>query len=106
MEKIALKNMEIEILNGATENAITVPFKKENDVTEIVSFFATENLNEFKILNSSNVECTTIFNKKVTSYTTNLESKTITFNLEDIRNEIVTGMTVEDVPEKWKNEVN
>ena len=41
-------------------------------------------LAEFKIYNASNVLCTTITSKTVKSYTTNLEEKTVTFNLNDV----------------------
>ena len=85
MEKVVLKDgTEISILDGATENSITVPFEKESEVAGIVANFTTENLAEFKIYNASGVLCTTIANKKVKSYTTNLEEKTVTFDLEDV----------------------
>lgn len=85
MEKVVLKDgTEISILDGATENSITVPFEEETEVAGIVANFTTENLAEFKICNASGVLCTTIANKKAKSYTTNLEEKTVTFNLENV----------------------
>lgn len=85
MEKVVLKDgTEISILDGATENSITVPFEEESEVAGIAENFTAENLAEFKIYNASGVLCTTIANKKAKSYTTNLEEKTVTFNLENV----------------------
>ena len=85
MEKIKLKDeTEIVIYDGAAENSITVPFEEETEVAGIAENFTAENLAEFKIYNASGVLCTTIANKKAKSYTTNLEEKTVTFNLEDV----------------------
>lgn len=85
MEKIELKDgTEIEICDGAAENCIAVPFTEESEVAGIVGNFTQENLKEFKIYNASGVLCTTITNKKVKSYTTNLEENTVTLNMEDV----------------------
>ncbi|MBQ2801746.1 MAG: hypothetical protein IJF03_10160 [Lachnospiraceae bacterium] len=85
MEKVVLKDeTEIVICDGAAENCITVPFTDESEVAGITENFTQQNLEEFKIYNASGVLCTTITNKKVKSYTTNLEEKTVTFNLEDV----------------------
>lgn len=85
MEKIKLKDgTEIVICDGAAENCITVPFTDESEVAGIAENFTQQNLEEFKIYNASGVLCTTITNKKVKSYTTNLDEKTVTFNLEDV----------------------
>lgn len=84
MEKIKLKDeTELEICDGASENCIAVPFTEEKEVSGIVGNFTQENLKEFKIYNASNVLCTTISNKKLKTYTTNLEEKKVTLNLED-----------------------
>ena len=85
MEKVVLKDgTEIKICDGAAENCITVPFTDESEVAGITENFTQQNLEEFKIYNASGVLCTTITNKKVKSYTTNLEEKTVTFNLENV----------------------
>lgn len=85
MEKVVLKDgTEIEICDGAAENCIAVPFTEETEVAGIVGNFTPENLKKFKIYNASGVLCTTITNKKVKSYTTNLEENTVTLNLEDV----------------------
>lgn len=85
MEKVVLKDgTEIKICDGAAENCIAVPFTEETEVAGIVGNFTLENLKEFKIYNASGVLCTTITNKKLKSYTTNLEEKTVTLNLEDV----------------------
>lgn len=87
MEKIILKDeTELEICDEATENSITVPFTEGTEVSGIAGNFTQDNLKEFKIYNSSGVLCTTITNKRLKSYTTNLEEKTVTFNLETVSN--------------------
>lgn len=85
MEKVVLEDgTEIEICDGAAENCISVHFSEETEVAGIVENFTKENLKEFKILNASGVLCTTITNKKLKTYTVNLEEKTVTLNLEDV----------------------
>lgn len=85
MEKIILKDgTEIKIMDGTAENCITIPFTEETEAAEIVGNFTQENLREFKVCNASGMLCITITNKKVKSYTTNLEEKTVTLNLEDV----------------------
>ena len=82
MEKIVFSDgTEQEICNGAAENCVTVQYNEESEIEQIASNFTIENLSRFKILNSSGVECTTICNKKLVSYTVNAEEKTIVFNL-------------------------
>lgn len=85
MEKIKLKDgTEIEICDGASENCITVPFAEETEVAGIVGNFTQDNLAKFSIYNASGVLCTTITNKKLKTYTTNLEEKTVSLNMEDV----------------------
>lgn len=85
MEKIVLKdNTEIEIQDGATENSFTISFEDETEISAIVSNFTVDNLSEFKIYNASGVLCTTILNKKLITYVTNVDEKTIVFNLSDV----------------------
>ena len=85
MEKVVLEDgTEIEICNGAAENCITVPFTEETEVSEIAGKFTQKNLKEFKLLNASGALCTTITNKKLKTYTVNMEEKTVTLSLEDV----------------------
>ena len=72
MEKVVLKDgTGLEIQNGATENTLTMQLTEEN-------------LSEYKILTASGVECTTIKDKYVKSYTVNTEENTVKFNLADV----------------------
>ena len=85
MEKVVLKDeTEIVICDGAAENCITVPFTDESEVAGITENFTQQNLEEFKIYNASGVLCTTIANKKLKTYTTNMEEKTVTLNFADV----------------------
>lgn len=85
MEKMIFKDgTEQEICNGTSENCITVPYTEEAEVSGIVGNFTQENLKAFKILNEAGVECTTICNKKLVSYTVNAEEKTVKFNLKTV----------------------
>lgn len=85
MEKVVLKNgEEIEIVNGATENCITVEASTQEEITEIVCKLTEENLEEYKILNSAGLECATIENKYVESYTVYPAKGQVQFNLADV----------------------
>lgn len=85
MEKVVLKDgTEVEILDGATENSFSVLCSTDEEVAEIVDKLTEENLSEFKICNESGVECTTLMDKYVKSYTVNREENTVRFNLADV----------------------
>ncbi len=85
MEKVVLKDgTEISIQNGATENSITMPITDENNLEKLISVMTEENLAEYKILNESGAECTTIFDKRVKTYTVNTEENTVRFNLANV----------------------
>ena len=85
MEKVVLKNgEEIEIVNGATENCITVEASTQEKIAEIVGNLTEENLEEYKILNSAGLECATIENKYVDSYTVYPRKGHVQFNLADV----------------------
>ena len=85
MEKVVLKDgTELEICNGATENTLTMELTEENTVETLVSIMTEENLSEYKILTESGIECTTIKDKYVKSYTVNTEENTVRFHLADV----------------------
>lgn len=85
MEKVVLKDgTGLEIQNGATENTLTMQLTEENTLEKLVATMTEENLSEYKILTASGVECTTIKNKYVKSYTVNTEENTVKFNLADV----------------------
>ena len=85
MEKIKLKDgTEVQILDGASENTFVVPFESESEVSEIVSNLTQDNLSNFELYNASNILCTTILNKKLSTYITNIDEKTVTFKLTDV----------------------
>lgn len=85
MEKVVLKDgTELFIQNGATENSLTMPITDENNLEKLISVMTEENLAEYKILNESGVECTTIFDKRVKTYTVNTEENTVRFNLSNV----------------------
>ena len=85
MEKVVLiDGTELEICNGATENTLTMELTEENTLEKLVATMTEENLSEYKILTVSGVECTTIKDKYVKSYTVNTEENTVKFNLADV----------------------
>ena len=85
MEKVVLKDgTELEIQNGATENTLTMQLTEENTLEKLVATMTEENLAEYKILTESGVECTTVKDKYVKSYTVNTEENTVKFNLADV----------------------
>lgn len=85
MEKVVLKDgTELSIQNGATENSLTMPITDENNLEKLISVMTEENLAEYKILNESGAECTTIFDKRVNTYTVNTEENTVRFELSDV----------------------
>lgn len=85
MEKVVLKDgTGLEIQNGATENTLTMQLTEENTLEKLVATMTEENLSEYKILAESGVECTTIKDKYVKSYTVNTEENTVKFDLADV----------------------
>lgn len=85
MEKIVLNDGTVlSIQNGATENSLTMPITGDNDLEKLISVMTEENLTKYKILNESGVECTTIFDKYVKTYTVNTEENTVRFELSDV----------------------
>lgn len=85
MEKIVLKNGErIEIENGAIENCITVKFNNLQEVASIAEKFTETNLEEYKILNSDDLECSTMANKCLESFTIYPSTGRVVFNLKDV----------------------
>lgn len=85
MEKLVLKDKtELEIKNGATENTLTMELTEENTLEVLVGVMTESNLSEYKILTANGVECTTIKDKYVKSYTVNTEENTVKFNLADV----------------------
>ena len=85
MEKVVYKDgTGLEIQNGATENTLTMQLTAENTLEKLVATMTEENLSEYKILTASGVECTTIKDKYVKSYTVNTEENTVKFNLADV----------------------
>lgn len=85
MEKVVLKNgEEIEICNGAVENCITVTCSTLEEVGTIADQLTEENLEEYKILNSAGLECCTITNKYLDSFTVYLNKGQAQFNLADV----------------------
>lgn len=85
MEKVVLKDgTELSIQNGATENSLTMPITEENNLEKLISVMTEENLAEYKILNESGEECTTIFDKYVKTYTVNTEENTVRFDLANV----------------------
>ena len=85
MEKVVLKDgTGLEIQNGATENTLTMQLTEENTLEKLVATMTEENLAEYKILTESGVECTTLKDKYVKSYTVNTEENTVRFHLTDV----------------------
>lgn len=85
MEKLALKNeTEIEIINGATENCITVKCSTLEEVGAIADQLTDENLEQYKILNSAGLECATIENKHLESIIIYPDKGQVQFNLADV----------------------
>lgn len=85
MEKVVLKNgEEIEIVNGATENSITVEASTHEEIAAIADLLTEENLEEYKILNSAGLECATIENRYVESYIVYPTKGQVVFNIADV----------------------
>lgn len=85
MEKILLKDgTEIEIINGATENCIITECSNLEEVGTIADQLTEENLEEYKILNSAGLECCTITNKYLESFTVYPNKGQVQFNLADV----------------------
>lgn len=85
MEKMKLKDgTEIEIMNGAIENYITVVCNNMEEVGEIADNLTDENLEEYKILNSSGLECCTLENKHLESIIIYPDKGYAQFNLTDV----------------------
>lgn len=85
MEKVVLKDgTEIEIINGATENCITVECSNLEELGTIADKLTEENLEEYKILNSAGLECATIENKHLESIIIYPDKGQTQFNLTDV----------------------
>lgn len=85
MEKMILKDgEEIEIYNGAIENCITATYSTLEDVAVIVGKLTEDNLEEYKILNSAGLECCTLNNKCLESFTVYPNKGQVVFNLADV----------------------
>ena len=85
MEKVVLKDgTEIKIINGATENCIIVNCSILEEVGEIADKLTEENLEQYKILNSAGLECATIENKHLQSFTVYPDKGQVQFNLTDV----------------------
>lgn len=85
MEKVVLKNgEEFEIINGATENCITVEYGTLEEVGAIADQLTDENMEEYKILNSAGLECATIENKHLESIIIYPDRGQAQFNLVDV----------------------
>lgn len=85
MEKVVLKDgTEIEIVNGATENCITMEYSTLEEVGAIADKLTDENLEEYKILNSTGLECATIENKHLESIIIYPDRGRAQFNLSDV----------------------
>lgn len=85
MEKVVLKNgEEIEIINGATENCITVNCSTLEEMKNIAGTLTDENLESYKILNSEGLECCTIENKHLESIIIYPDKGQVQFNLADV----------------------
>lgn len=85
MEKIKLKDgTEIDIVNGATENCITVECSTLEEVGEIADQLTDENLEQYKILNSAGLECCTLENKHLESIIIYPDKGQVQFNLVDV----------------------
>lgn len=84
MEKVVLKDgTEIEIINGATENCITVECSTLEEMGTIAGQLTDENLEQYKILNSAGLECCTLENKHLNSFTVYPDKGQVQFNLAD-----------------------
>lgn len=75
---------EIEIINGAVENCITVECSTLEEVGAIADQITDENLEEYKILNSAGLECATIENKHLESIIIYPDRGQAQFNLADV----------------------
>lgn len=85
MEKVVLRDgTEIEICNGAVENCITATYSTLEDVAVIVGKLTEDNLEEYKILNSAGLECCTLTNKCLESFTVYPNTSRAVFNLVDV----------------------
>ena len=85
MEKVVLKNgEEFEIINGATENCITVECSTLEEAGTIADQLTDKNLEQYKILNSAGLECATIESKHLQSFTVYPEKGQVQFNLTDV----------------------
>lgn len=85
MEKVVLKDgTELQISNGATQNCITVECSTLEEVEVITEKLTEENLEEYKILNSSGLECCTIQNKHLESFTVYPNTGQVQFHLKDV----------------------
>lgn len=85
MEKMKLKDgTEIEIINGASENYITAECSALKEVETIADKLTDENLEEYKILNSSGLECRNLENKHLNSFTVYPDKKQVQFHLTDV----------------------
>lgn len=85
MEKIKLSNgTELEILNGATIGAVSMPYTELSDVVALTEQMTEENLSEYSILNESGLTCTIQKNKYVSEIRINPTDKAVTFVLADV----------------------
>lgn len=85
MEKIKLKDgTEISIVNGATQNCITAKCSNLKEVEEVADKLTDENLEEYKILNSVGLECSTLENKHLNSITIYPDKGQAQFHLVDV----------------------
>ena len=100
MEKLKLANgTELEILNGATIGAVTMPYETLEDVLALDEQMTEENLSEYSILNDAGLTCTTQKNKYVSSITINKAESTVTFKLatHKFHNFVAYHFTIEDI---------
>ena len=85
MEKMKLKDgTEVVIMNGATENCITMEYSTLEEVGAIADKLTDENLEQYKILNSTGLECATIENKHLECITIYPDKGQVPFNLADV----------------------
>ena len=85
MEKIKLANgTELEIMNGATIGAVTMPYETFGDVVSLTEQMTEENLSEYSILNDAGLTCTTQHDKYVSAIHIIPADKTVTFTLSDV----------------------
>ena len=85
MEKVVLKDgTEVVIMNGATENYITVECSTLEEVGVIADQLTDENLEQYKILNSAGLECCTLENKHLESIIIYPDKGQAQFNLVNV----------------------